>query len=88
MGREVLEQIKSMFFSLTLVYQCMGLIKHCNENFGRFHWKDPGRARQLINQGMAAMTNNPTVDHLQPIAAQLVDLMPESEKLGPGGLLH
>ena len=83
MGREVLEQIKNLFFSLTLVYQCMGLIRHCNDNFGRFRWKDAGRARQLINQGMAAMANNPTVDRLQPIAAQLIDLMPEDERTIP-----
>ncbi len=88
MGREVLEQIKNLFFSLTLVYQCMGLIRHCNDNFGRFRWKDAGRARQLINQGMATMANNPTVDRLQPIAAQLIDLMPDDQKPGPGGLLH
>ena len=86
-GSEVLEQIKSLYFSLTLVFQCMGLIRHCNDNFGRFHWKDAGRARQLINQGMSAMTTSPTVDHLQPIAAQLIDLMPEDEVTLPHSTL-
>lgn len=32
-GREVLEQINSLFFQLTMLYQCMGVIRHCNDRF-------------------------------------------------------
>jgi len=88
MGRDVLEQITSVFFQLTMIYQCMGLIRNCNNNFGRFRWKDANRARQLVNQGMAAMANQPTVEQLQPIAAQLVSLMPDDEAVNTGGFLH
>lgn len=88
MGREVLEQIKSLFFQLTMIYQCMGLIRHCNNNFGRFRWTDANRARQLVNQGMAIMANQPTVEQLQPIAAQIVGLMPDDEAANTGGFLH
>ena len=35
MGRELLEQIKTVFFQLTMIYQCMGLIRSCNNNFGQ-----------------------------------------------------
>ena len=79
MGRDVLEQITHVFFQLTMIYQCMGLIRDCNNNFGRFRWKDANRARQLVNQGMTAMANQPTVEQLQPIAAELVGLVPEGE---------
>lgn len=87
MGRDVLEQITHVFFQLTMIYQCMGLIRDCNNNFGRFRWKDANRARQLVNQGMAAMANQPTVEQLQPIAAQLISLMPDDEARNVGGLL-
>lgn len=88
MGRDVLEQITHVFFQLTMIYQCMGLIRDCNNNFGRFRWKDANRARQLVNQGMAAMANQPTVEQLQPIAAQLVELMPREDAENAGGFLH
>lgn len=51
-GREVLEQINSLFFQLTMLYQCMGIIRYCNERFASMHWKDSSRARQLVNRGM------------------------------------
>ena len=82
MGRDLLEQISHVFFQLTMVYQCMGLIRDCNNNFGRFRWKDASRARQLVNQGMAAMANQPTVEQLQPIAAQIVRLMEDPDENG------
>lgn len=88
MGRDLLDQIRTVFFQLTMIYQCMGLIRDCSNNFGRFRWKDAGRARQLVNQGMAIIANNPTVEQLQPIAAQLVDLMPDDQRPNDDGLLH
>lgn len=89
MGRDLLEQITHVFFQLTMIYQCMGLIRDCNNNFGRFRWKDAARARQLVNQGMAAMANQPTVEQLQPIAAQLINLMPLDQQEENGrGLPH
>lgn len=88
MGRDLLDQIRTVFFQLTLIYQCMGLIRDCNNNFDRFRWNDANRARQLVNQGMAIISNNPTVEQLQPIAAQLVGLMPDDEAGNKGGFLH
>ena len=88
MGRDLLDQIRTVFFQLTMIYQCMGLIRDCSNNFGRFRWKDASRARQLVNQGMGIIGNNPTVEQLQPIAAQLIDLMPRDEAVNVGGFLH
>lgn len=88
MGHELLDQINSLFFHLTMLYQCMGLINECNKNFGRYRWKDPSRARQLINQGLSLMANQPTVEQLRPIAQQLIGLMPDDEAGNKGGFLH
>lgn len=88
MGRDLLDQIRTVFFQLTMIYQCMGLIRDCSNNFGRFRWKDASRARQLVNQGMAIIGNNPTVEQLQPIAVQLIELMPREDAENAGGFLH
>lgn len=86
-GREVLEQINSLFFQLTMLYQCMGIIRYCNERFASMHWKDSSRARQLVNRGMDQINNNPTTEGLRQIAAELLELMPKDEAEGAGGKL-
>lgn len=87
MGREVLEQIGSLFVHLTMVYQCMGLIQDCHSRFGNIHWKDASRARQLVNKGLEEMNGQPTVEKLHPIACSLINLMPDEEAANAGGLL-
>ena len=86
-GREILEQISSLFVHLTMVYQCMGLIQDCHRRFGNIHWKDASRARQLVNKGLEEMNGQPTVEKLHPIACSLIDLMPDEEAANAGGLL-
>lgn len=87
LGREILDQISSLFVHLTLVYQCMGLIRDCHNRFGTIRWKDASRARQLINKGLEEINNQPSVDKLHPIACGLIDLMPNEEAVNAGGLL-
>ena len=88
MGRETLDQISSLFIHLTLVYQCMGLIKDSNERFSAIRWRDVSRARQLINKGLEEINNQPSVDRLHPIACSLIDLMPKDEADSAEGLLR
>ena len=80
MGREILEQISSLYVHLTLVYQCMGLIQDCHRRFGNIHWKDASRARQLVNKGLEEMNGQPSVEKLHPIACGLIELMPDEER--------
>lgn len=87
LGRELLSQIEALFVQLTMVYQCMGLIRSLNERFESIQWLDRSRARQAINRGLAAMRNFPTTDVLQPIAVELIELLPQREKDNAGGLL-
>ena len=83
-GREVLEQVNSLFFQLTMIYQCMGIIRYCNDRFASMHWKDSSRARQLVNRGMEQINNNPTTEGLRQIAAELLGLMPRDEAKDAG----
>ncbi len=87
LGREVLDHISSLFIHLTLVYQCMGLIRRYNERFSAVRWKDASRARQLINRGLEEMNDQPTKEKLHPIACAIIELLPDEEKNNAGGLM-
>lgn len=86
-GRQVLEQVKSLYFQLTMLYQCMGIVRYCNDRLGTIRWKDSSRARQLVNRGMEQISNNPTTEGLRQIAAELLGLMPKEDAANAGGLL-
>lgn len=84
-SREVLEQVTRLFFELTILFQCMGFIRYCNERFASLHWKDSLRARQLVNRGMEQINNNPTTEGLRSIAAELSELrLPEEDGTAEG----
>lgn len=87
-GRNTLEQVNSLFFHLTLLYQCMGFIEHYNRCFSSVKWSDVSRVRQLLNKGLDAINNNPSVDTLHPIVCAIIDLMPEDQKPQGEGLLR
>lgn len=86
-GREVLDQVKTLFFQLTMMYQCMGLIREYNETFSFHPWKDSTRVRQLINRGLEIMNNTPSTEALLPIARGILDLLPDGGGANAGGLL-
>ena len=87
MGRQVLEQVRSLYIQLTMLYQCKDIIRYCNDRFGTIGWKDSSRARQLTNRGMEQINNNPTTEGLRQIAAELLSLLPIDDADNIGGLL-
>lgn len=60
-------------------------LQHLNNEFNSFHWKNPTKARQLLNQGlhMAAAGNT---SNIRPVIIQLIGLLPDDEKPGKGHL--
>lgn len=80
MGHLVLEEINRLFFSITLIYQLVGFVRHHSKNFGSYRWKDANHAKQLLNQGMNMINTNPTVDELHPLVCSVIDLMDEGNK--------
>ena len=86
-GHELLEQINTLFFQLTMMYQCIGLIDDYNKTFSSHPWKDASRARQLINRGLEIINNNPSTEALLPIARGILNLLPDEEAANAGGLL-
>lgn len=54
-------------------------LRHLNNNFSSYHWKDANRARQLLNQGLQMAADGKTSD-IRNILRQLYNLMPENER--------
>lgn len=80
LGNALAEEIHSVFFQLTLVYQLINFIRQHNQNFGSYHWLDTNRARQLLNEGLKQIGENPTTEDLHPIVIDLINLLPNEEK--------
>lgn len=80
LGNVLLEEINSFFVQLTFIYQLIGFIRHHNQNFGSYRWRDPNKARTLLNQGLQKIGESPDVDELHPIVVSLIDLLPEEQK--------
>jgi len=54
-------------------------LRHINDDFGSYHWKDANKARQLLNQGLQMATDGNT-SGIRNILVQLIGLMPDNEK--------
>lgn len=86
-GRETLERINDLFVQITLLYQCIGLIRHYHTCFAGVRWKDAARARHLIDRGLEEIATRPRMETLQPILSELLHLLPDSERGNAEGLL-
>lgn len=84
LGQETIDQIIRLFVQLTMVYQCIGIIRDCSNRFGSIRWKNSSRAQQLVQRGLEIINDNPTREKLQPIVRDLISLMPEDSI--PGGI--
>lgn len=54
-------------------------LRHINDTFNTYHWKDATKARQLVNQGLHMATNGNT-SSIRNILIQIIGLMPDNEK--------
>ena len=90
MGRELVEQVSSLFFELSRLPHYMVWINDWNNRFNSIPWKYRIRARQLLNNAIEEINNQPTVDGLHPFIVGLVDLLPSDDPSipGPDGLAH
>jgi molecular chaperone DnaK len=54
-------------------------LRHINDTFNSYHWKDANKARQLVNQGLQMAINGNT-SGIRNILIQIIGLMPDNEK--------
>ena len=84
-GSILLEEISMFFFKLTEIYQFIGMIKGFNENFENYSWSDSNRARQLVNNGIRNISENPDKEELRQILISLYDMIPDTERPSDDG---
>lgn len=78
-GQAVLNDVQELFFHLTFIYQLIGFVQHHNQQFNSFHWRDRNQARQILNQCVQIVAQNPNVQELHPLVIALINLLPEDE---------
>jgi molecular chaperone DnaK len=54
-------------------------LRHINDTFSSYRWKDAYKARQLVNQGLQMAANGNT-SGIRNILIQIISLMPDNEK--------
>jgi len=54
-------------------------LRHLNDNFSSYHWRDMNKAKQLCNQGLQMVANGNT-SGIRNILRQLYALIPENER--------
>ena len=76
-GGELLKQIRTLQYQLARVHYYMRWIIDWNKEFSSQPWTDSKRARDLLNQGMTIIGNQPTAENLHPIVGELIALLPK-----------
>lgn len=77
LGKDVLEEINTLFMMITLIYQLINSIRRWNEHFDMINWKNRDRVRQLVNQGLSIIATNPTEESLLPICIEVENNYPD-----------
>ncbi len=82
-AKELTREIGQLDFELrnTVTGNAMDVqfLRHINDTFNSYHWKDATKARQLVNQGLQMATNGNT-SGIRNILIQIIGLMPDNEK--------
>ncbi len=77
-AKELTREIRQLDFELRNAMDVQ-FLRHINDTFNSYHWKDATKARQLVNQGLQMATNGNT-SGIRNILIQIIGLMPDNEK--------
>ena len=87
-AKAVIDQLRALDYKLALVEYFIAWILDWDQNFNTIAWRNPTRARQLVNSGLTLISNSASAAQLHPIIGELISLMPEQARpQGAGGLL-
>lgn len=82
LAKQLISEMGSLEFQINLFENMAGMIVYCYQNFNSVTWTNSGAARQAVDAGMAAVSNNPTAQSLQPHFQAIMRLVDRSQ---PGG---
>lgn len=88
-AQQLYDQIWDMDYKIAAVEFYIAWIKQWNRNFDQKQWSNPSRARSLVNQGIEIINSGKaSAENLRPIAFELSDMLPRTQKPQNIGLLH
>ncbi len=70
-----------------MIYQLVGRIRAWDERFNQVNWKNPQRVRQLLNQGLQIIAQNPNEEKLLPIVIECENNLPDRTCPNCGGII-
>lgn len=76
MAHELTDTIIGLYVHMDMIRQAGFQIIHMDREFNSIQWKDRVRARNLIDQGLSELNNQPTADKLRSIVVALFELKP------------
>jgi molecular chaperone DnaK len=80
-AKELTQELNSLSFNLrnkvTGGDMDVQFLQHFNQNFNQFTWKNPTKARQLINQGLQQVSAGNK--NIRPILLEIIQLIPRDE---------
>lgn len=88
-ARSLIEQIHSLDWQLARLDYYISYLNYWKNKFNSIAWQNTSRARELLDEGLKIVNNNPTIDSLSPIINEMIDLLPSGsdttvDNLPPG----
>lgn len=82
-GSALIDQIAALDMQLARIDYYISYINYWKVNFNSIRWKDASRARDLLNEGLVIINNNPSADALSPIINELINILPDDKSSNP-----
>ena len=82
-GRQLLNDIKTLYFEVTRLWQLTQQIIKYHNNFNDYKWTDATRARAMLQKGMMIINNNPNLADLDPIVNSVWGLLNDADSEKP-----
>lgn len=79
-AHEVLQDLSRLITQIALPAVLVGFLQQHQQQFGRYQWRNAATAKQLLNQGMEMVNNNPDWEDVRQVCVRIIDLLPIEEQ--------
>ena len=79
-AHEVLQDLSRLITQIALPAVLVGFLQQHQQQFGHYQWRNAATAKQLLNQGMEMVNNNPDWEEVRQVCVRIIDLLPIEEQ--------